>query len=74
MAHTTPTKTAQMTDEDFERHALSVLGRELGLADLARFIRLNRSGQGDYTAERPNWQANITLTEIESELAAKPRS
>jgi hypothetical protein len=62
-----------MTDEEFERHALSVLGRELGLADLARFIRLNRSGHGDYTAERHRWQTNITLDEIERELAAKPK-
>lgn len=61
-----------MTDEEFERHALSVLGRELGLADLARFIRLNRSGHGDYTVERGQWQANITLAEIERELNTKP--
>lgn len=38
-----------MTDEQFERHALEVLGRELGADGLARFLRLNRSGLGDYT-------------------------
>jgi hypothetical protein len=40
-----------MTDEPFERHALEVLGRELGVDGLARFLRLYRSGPGDYTRE-----------------------
>jgi hypothetical protein len=29
-----------MSDEDFERHALKILQRELGLDGLARFLRL----------------------------------
>ena len=45
-----------MTDEEFERHALAVLQRELGAAGLARFFRLHRSGSGDYTRERSDWQ------------------
>jgi len=60
----------QMTDEQFERHAFNVLARELGLGGLARFIRLNRSGPGDYTAERDQWLANVTIAEIERELNA----
>ena len=39
----------KMSDEDFERHALAILRRELGLDGLARFLRLYRSGSGDYT-------------------------
>ena len=31
-----------MSDEKFERHALEVLGRELGVDGLARFLRLHR--------------------------------
>ena len=31
-----------MTDEQFERHALQVLGRELGADGLARFLRDSR--------------------------------
>jgi len=54
----------KMTDEQFERHALDVLGRELGLDGLARFLRLHRSGPGDYTAERGRWQADLTVDEI----------
>lgn len=60
--------TDQMTDEQFERHAFNVLARELGLGGLARFIRLNRSGPGDYTAERDQWLANVTIADIEREL------
>jgi len=31
----------QLTDEQFERHALDVLKRELGADGLARFLRLS---------------------------------
>ena len=53
-----------MTDEQFERHALEVLGRELGLDGLARFLRLHRSGTGDYTRDRENWQKDLTVDQI----------
>jgi hypothetical protein len=54
----------KMTDEQFERHALEVLRRELGADGLARFLRLNRSGNGDYTTSRSAWQKNLTVHEI----------
>jgi hypothetical protein len=54
----------KMTDEQFERHALDVLRRELGLDGLARFLRLHRSGPGDYTNERSRWQTDLTVDEI----------
>ena len=53
-----------MTDEQFERHALDVLKRELGVDGLARFLRLDRSGQGDYTTDRTQWQKGLTVDEI----------
>lgn len=53
-----------MTDEQFERHALEVLARELGADGLARFLRLNRSGRGDYTTDRGSWQKDLTIEEI----------
>ena len=43
------TSVEHMTDEQFERYALEVLQRELGPDGLARFLRLNRSGNRDYT-------------------------
>jgi hypothetical protein len=54
----------QMTDEQFERHALEVLRRELGMDGLVRFLRLNRSGPGDYTMDRLDWQKDMTIDEI----------
>jgi hypothetical protein len=47
----------KLTDAEFEAAAFDVLGRrELGADGLAPFIRLHRSGGGDYTAERDSWQ------------------
>ena len=54
----------QLTDEQFERHALEVLKRELGADELARFLRLNRSGSGDYARDRDAWQNHLTMDEI----------
>jgi hypothetical protein len=53
-----------MTDEQFYRHALGVLQRELGPDGLARFLRLCRSGSGDYTRDRAERQDGLTLDEI----------
>jgi hypothetical protein len=54
----------QLTDEEFERHALEVLKRELGLDGLARFLRLNRSGMGDYSRDREQWLKELTLDQV----------
>ena len=53
-----------LTDEQFDRHALNVLQRELGTAGLARFLRLHRAGQGDYTSDRFGWQKDLTVDQI----------
>ena len=54
----------ELTDEQFERHALEVLKRELGADGFARFLRLNRSGNGDYTTDRAEWQQGLTVDEV----------
>lgn len=41
-----------------------LLQRELGPDGLARFLRLNRSGNGNYTGDREHWQENLTLDQI----------
>jgi hypothetical protein len=64
----------QMTDEQFEQQAFALIVREFGLGGLARFIRLHRSGPGDYTADRQQWLSGITLEDIERDLSAKPRT
>lgn len=53
-----------LTDEQLERHALDLLQRELGPDGLARFLRFNRSGAGDYTRDRAHWQKELTVDEI----------
>ncbi len=57
-------KLETMTDEQFERYAFDVLARELGVDGLARFLRLSRSGPGDYTRDRLQWQKDLTVDEI----------
>jgi hypothetical protein len=53
-----------MTDVEFQRHALSILQRELGAEGFARFLRLYRSGHGDYTSERGQILKGITIDDI----------
>ena len=58
----------ETSDEDFERHALAILQRELGLDGLARFLRIYRSGSGDYTRDRHRWLEGATIQEIMAEV------
>jgi len=58
----------ETSDEDFERHALAILQRELGLDGLARFLRIYRSGSGDYTRDRHSWLEGATIQEIMAEV------
>jgi hypothetical protein len=53
-----------LTDQQFERYALEVLQREIGPDGLARFLRLNRAGRGDYTRDRLKWQKDLSVAEI----------
>jgi hypothetical protein len=63
----------ETSDEDFERHALAILQRELGLDGLARFLRIYRSGSGDYTRDRHRWLEGATIQEIMAEVE-RPRT
>jgi hypothetical protein len=60
-----------MTDAEFETAAFDVLRRELGADGLARFIRLQRSGSGDYTRERVDWQRNVTVDDVAESIRLK---
>ena len=59
------TPVEHMTDEQF---ALEVLQREIGSDGLARFLRLNRSGRGDHTGDRLQWQKNLSVAEAAASL------
>jgi hypothetical protein len=63
------TSVEHMTDEQFERFALEVLQREVGPDGLARFLRLNRSGTGDYTRGRMQWQKDLTVDQVVASLS-----
>jgi hypothetical protein len=54
----------EMTDEQFERHTLGLLQKELGPYGMARFLRTSRSGSGDYTRDRHKWLDKLTMDEI----------
>jgi hypothetical protein len=60
-----------MTDQQLQEHAFRVLAKELGLGGLARFIRLNLSGHGDYTAERHTWQEGLTIEQVLAGINAR---
>ena len=62
------TPVSNMTDEEFERHALAILGRELGVDGVARFLRLYRAGSGDYTRDRHLWLETATVQDIMAEV------
>ncbi len=61
----------QMNDEEFEARTLELVRREFGLGGLARFLRLYRSGIGDYTAERHQWLDGVTVEDIIHDMAIK---
>ncbi len=69
MAHQALTQ--DMTDEEFDRHVIGILARELGPGGFARYLMLHRSGPGDYTAERHQWLGSVTLEDLQRELQAK---
>jgi hypothetical protein len=54
----------KMTDAEFETLAFDLLRRELGVDGLARFLRLYRSGPGDYTKDRVDWERGLTVDDI----------
>jgi hypothetical protein len=65
------TSIENMTDEDFERYAFAILQRELGLDGLARFLRLNRAGDRDYTRDRHRWLGATTIQDIMAEIESR---
>lgn len=64
----------QLTDEQFEQSVLECVHREFGPDGLARFLRLNRSGSGDYTRDREQWHKDLTLDQILASIRDHRRS
>jgi hypothetical protein len=61
----------EMTDEQFERHTLGLLQKELGPYGMARFLRTCRSGSGDYTRDRHNWLDGLTIDDILKDIQSR---
>jgi len=58
------TPVEEMTDEQFEQFTLSVLAKELGALGMARYLRTHSSADVDYTRDRQQWLAHLTMDEI----------
>jgi len=61
----------EMTDEQFERHTLKLLQKELGAYGMARFPRSYRTGPGDYTRDRHQWLDGLTVDDILKDIQSK---
>jgi hypothetical protein len=57
----------KMSDQELQRRALGVIGREFGAYGLARFLRTYRSGRGDYTRDRHQWLDGVSVEELVAE-------
>lgn len=56
--------TENLTDAELDSLALDLMRREFRTDGLARFLRLHRSGPGDYTVDRARWQRGISVDRI----------
>jgi hypothetical protein len=63
--------TTQQSLYEINHRAISVLCREIGIANTLRFIRQFSTGYGDYTKERDTLQAGKNLEEIMKAIKAK---
>ncbi len=63
--------TEQLTDEQLDRHVMSILRRELNVEEFARYLRLHRVGTGDYTKDRHQWLDHLTMDDILPHLTSQ---
>jgi hypothetical protein len=59
---------------EITQHALTLLMKELGIADTVRFLNQFSTGYGDYTTERDALFAELTLEEILAAIKSKSES
>nr|WP_242023084.1 hypothetical protein [Pseudanabaena mucicola] len=60
-----------MKASEISRRGYQALIRELGYAGAARFLLRFESGSGDYTKERHQWLAQVTMDEFRSFVRQK---
>jgi len=54
----------KMSTDEFNQAIYATILREFGLVGLARFIRENFEGRGDYTKERRPWADSVSYDEL----------
>ena len=58
-----------MTGEQIRLRGLAALRRELGRAGLVRFLQHFEAGKGDYTRERTQLLAELTMEKLRKRVA-----
>ena len=56
---------------EVSRQATHILFREMGVVDTIRFLNQFSVGRGDYTKERDNWLADISLDDAIAPIKAE---
>ena len=56
---------------EITQEAIQILYRELGVVDTARFLRQFTSGYGNYTEEREQLFADMTLDDIVADMQSQ---
>jgi len=59
-----------MTGEQIRLRGLAALRKELGRAGLVRFLQHFESGTGDYTRQRADFLADLTMDELRQRSAS----
>ena len=55
---------------EITRRATEILFQKMGVVDTLRFLNQFSTGRGDYTKERDEWLASLTLDEAVSQIKA----
>jgi hypothetical protein len=60
--------TATKTLEQIRQDGLAALKRELGMADMIRFLQMFETGRGDYTQQRQEWLKDADIESVLAEI------
>jgi hypothetical protein len=63
--------TQSMTQQEIRTTGIQVLGRQLGVIGMIRFLQANETGHGDYTKERERLLGSPSIDQVVGEILAK---
>jgi hypothetical protein len=64
-------ETYKMNPAQIRQQDLDALVKALGLVGMVRFLHQFDTGSGDYTRERQQWLASLTLEDVLGEIRQK---